>query len=135
MEDDMYKGMFIPKGSFVFGNIWAMLRDERVYPQPESFLPERFSPTDIDGGVAPPDPRTYVFGFGRRRCPGKDLIESSLWLLMASIIATTDVGLPAEGVPEITFDNAVFRTPSPFGVDLRPRSARAAALIAEEYNA
>ena len=22
MEDDVYKGMFIPKGSLVFGNIW-----------------------------------------------------------------------------------------------------------------
>ncbi|KAF5310104.1 hypothetical protein D9619_010514 [Psilocybe cf. subviscida] len=30
MEDNVYNGMFIPKGSLVFGNIWAMMRDENV---------------------------------------------------------------------------------------------------------
>jgi cytochrome P450 len=40
-----------------------MLHNEKEYPQPEKFLPERFVAL---GGNAPRDPRTLVFGFGRR---------------------------------------------------------------------
>jgi cytochrome P450 len=75
MEDDVYNGMHIPKGSFVFGNAWAMLRDERMYPDPEAFAPERFleetlAARDADDALrARMDPRNYVFGFGRRSVP------------------------------------------------------------------
>jgi len=31
MEDDVYKGMHIPKGSLVFGNIWYVLMPSVVY--------------------------------------------------------------------------------------------------------
>lgn len=113
-----------------------MLRSATSYPQPTSFIPSRFSPSPPSGFPAsPPDPRNYVFGFGRRRCPGMHLIESSLWLLMASLLATCEFGLPGEGadpMPEIKFENAVFRLPSKFGVDVRPRSERAAALVSED---
>ena len=33
MEDDVYKGMFIPKGSLVFGNIWCV-RKRFCLPSP-----------------------------------------------------------------------------------------------------
>lgn len=43
-----------------------MLHDERVFPDPHRFYPERF-----EGKVDPEqakllDPSTYIFGFGRR---------------------------------------------------------------------
>ena len=83
MEDDVYKGMFIPKGSLVFGNIWyavfvlgpvqlifnlcrAMLRDENLYPDPESFKPERFLEKATPEIERKRNPREIVFGFGRR---------------------------------------------------------------------
>lgn len=44
----------------VIGNIWAVLHDEAVYPEPESFIPERF----LEEGV--PDSLHIAFGFGRR---------------------------------------------------------------------
>jgi cytochrome P450 len=42
-----------------------MTRDEEVYPDPESFKPERFIK---NGGLnkAIRDPRDIIFGFGRR---------------------------------------------------------------------
>jgi cytochrome P450 len=132
MEDDMYNGMFLPKGSLVFGNIWAMLRSPTSYPQPTSFIPSRFSSSPPAGfPTSPPDPRTYVFGFGRRRCPGMFLIDSSLWLLMAGLLATCDLAAPEGGLSDVKFENAVFRLPSEFGVQIRPRSEHAAALINE----
>jgi hypothetical protein len=42
-----------------------MTRDEEVYPDAESFKPERFI-KDGDLNKAIRDPRDIVFGFGRR---------------------------------------------------------------------
>ena len=83
MEDDIYKGMFIPAGATVIENIWSVYSsnqgrispdtsgrgvcyDENVYPDPETFNPERFLTKDgkIDPSVK--DPELMVFGSGRR---------------------------------------------------------------------
>ena len=45
----------------------AMTRDERFYPEPEAFLPDRHLNEKGDGLVQDRElPSTYVFGFGRR---------------------------------------------------------------------
>lgn len=69
MQDDVYNGMHIKQGSLVIGNIWAILRDETLYPDAHSFKPERWFNTDASVNQEIEkrrDPRTYVFGFGRR---------------------------------------------------------------------
>jgi cytochrome P450 len=47
--------------------------DPDIYRDPEKFDPERFLGSDPEL-----DPKLYVFGFGRRLCPGK-LPVTSLW--------------------------------------------------------
>jgi len=43
-----------------------MVRDEKLYPQPDEFLPERFL-VDMDEQTKKRmNPRNFVFGFGRR---------------------------------------------------------------------
>jgi len=90
----------------------AISRDETAYPDPGSFKPERF--LDLDAETKKRlDPRNYVFGAGRRRCPGIHLIDSGLWLVIARIIATLDIrkkvvnGVEVE--PEVSYDNAFLR--------------------------
>lgn len=41
-EDDVYEGYYIPKGSTVIGNVWAIHMDPERYPNPEAFDPGRF---------------------------------------------------------------------------------------------
>jgi len=43
-EDYEYKGMKIPKGTCVLTSVWAMQHNPEFYPEPEKFIPERFSP-------------------------------------------------------------------------------------------
>jgi cytochrome P450 len=43
----------------------AMAYDEKVYPNPEIFDPTRFLGEDQQM-----DPMKFIFGFGRRICPG-----------------------------------------------------------------
>ncbi|RDB30081.1 hypothetical protein Hypma_013902 [Hypsizygus marmoreus] len=135
MEDDIYRDMHIPKGTLVFGNIWSILHDERIYANPSVFNPDRYLEKDIDAETQKRrDPRNYVFGFGRRRCPGANLVESSIWLLIASMVATLDISKKVDEFgnvrePVVDFNNPIFRTPDPFKCDIRPRSEQALKLI------
>ncbi|KAF8657595.1 hypothetical protein AX16_002176 [Volvariella volvacea WC 439] len=65
MEDDVYNGYFIPKGTTVIPNIWWMTHDPEVYRNPNEFNPSRFLKT-CESNVPEHDPRLICFGFGRR---------------------------------------------------------------------
>ncbi|KAH6919340.1 cytochrome P450 98A3 [Coprinopsis sp. MPI-PUGE-AT-0042] len=64
-EDDVYNDYFIPRGTIVMPNSWAIFRDPAIYPDPYEFRPERFLK---DGKINPDilDPNACAFGFGRR---------------------------------------------------------------------
>jgi cytochrome P450 len=70
-----------------------MTRDPQIYPDPEQFLPERYLYKSHGGihGIPARDPAEFVFGFGRRACPGRPLAMESLWIFAASILAAFDV--------------------------------------------
>jgi len=85
--DDVYNEMDIPKGSIVMSNAWAMSRDWDEYaPDPDSFRPERFV------GTKARDPFFYVFGFGRRICPGRYMVMNTLFLAISSILQVFTIG-------------------------------------------
>ncbi|KAJ7223155.1 cytochrome P450 [Mycena pura] len=102
--EEEYEGMRIPKKTWVMGNVWAMLHDEEVYPEPDKFVPERFAPPD--GAAAQPDPNGIVFGFGRRRCPGLHFANAYLYLVVARTLALFKL-VPPDGdyqaLPPIEF--------------------------------
>ncbi len=113
-EDDHYKGYLIPKGATIMANNYAISRDQGIYPEPESFRPERFldaagtklrpdlgtpsAPSELDsqeGGIL--HPMRYAFGFGHRTCPGRFLADALLFSHFGHILATYEVALsPAE---------------------------------------
>ncbi|TBU23575.1 cytochrome P450 [Dichomitus squalens] len=134
MEDDVYRGMYIPRGTLVFGNNWHMSRNPALFPDPDAFKPERYLDKVDDATAIKMDPRTFVFGFGRRGCPGSNLVESSLWIVVASFLATFDIKKATDEngqiiEPAIVYDDAVFRKPNDFPCSIQPRSASAAALV------
>ncbi|KAF7303973.1 Cytochrome P450 [Mycena indigotica] len=63
ISDDIYRGMFIPKGTTILPNIRAMSHDERIYRTPTLFDPTRYLPAPEGRG----EPFfTGKYGFGRR---------------------------------------------------------------------
>ncbi|KAJ7823789.1 cytochrome P450 [Mycena olivaceomarginata] len=82
LTDDIYEGMYLPADCMVMGNIWQILYDPLMYPDPLKFNPSRFiSKGKLD--ISKNDPSRFVFGFGRRTCPGRLFTEDSLWLMIA----------------------------------------------------
>jgi len=64
-QDDVYRGYFIPEGATIVQNVWAVTRDEKLFPDPETFNPDRYlKDGKIDPTVFSPEER--VFGGGRR---------------------------------------------------------------------
>jgi len=128
-EEDKVLGYKIPKGTVVMANLWAMLHDERVYPEPFKFDPGRFL-----GEKQQPDPREVVFGRGRRVCPGQNIGEASVFIQLASVVATFDIrkDLDSSGrevEPEVGFTTAIVSYVKPFKCRLIPRSEEAKMLI------
>jgi len=151
VSDDEYIGYHIPAGSTVVASIWYIVhvsetrhivivssrrtlsRDERVYPDAEAFRPERFH--NLDRATAEyMDPRNYVFGFGRRICPGLLISDSSIWLAIADIIATSDIAKCRDASSKITtpvaaWESGLVSQPVSYTVEIRPRSEQSAKLI------
>ncbi len=91
-----------------------MLRDEELYPQADTFMPERFLGVSAER-MSRMDPRTVIFGFGRRICPGLHFVDSSAWLAVACMTATLDISKSCDHVtgntiePIVRYPNSVFR--------------------------
>lgn len=119
-EDDEYNGYTIPKGSLVFGNMWAINRDESRYKDPDSFVPERF--------MDPSTPEPVVFGFGRRICPGMHFTHASLFINLVTLLATCHIRpMQDENGREILpafemVQGPVALSPAPFKCMIVPRS-------------
>ncbi|KAG2069375.1 cytochrome P450 [Suillus decipiens] len=118
-EDENY---CIPAGTTVVGNLWAISRDPEVYPEPDAFKPQRWID---DQGRLRDDLAFFVYGFGRRVCPGRHIANRSvfinslliLWAFKLSLDPTTlqgDMGIPKAMTPN--FPGAIeFETRVPEG--------------------
>ncbi|KDR69754.1 hypothetical protein GALMADRAFT_77060 [Galerina marginata CBS 339.88] len=133
-EDDYYEGYFIPKGTTVLSNIWAMTHDEDAYPEPFKFSPERFLD---ERGKLNDDDRILAYGFGLRTCAGKHLASSTVWLIIASVLACFDIRKSQDQfgndieISDDYDDLGIIDHKSKFQCSFVPRSSRVRSLIAD----
>ncbi|KAI9567140.1 cytochrome P450 [Boletus coccyginus] len=133
-NSDTYKGYYIPADATVVGNSWALLHDPDVYPEPESFYPERFEKGNV------PDPVDYAaFGYGRRSCAGKNMALDTVWIAIATILSVFSIDAPVDEndapvMPEITFRRSTINHPAPFDCTFKVRSTTAYGLIHQELD-
>ncbi|THH18678.1 hypothetical protein EW146_g2331, partial [Bondarzewia mesenterica] len=133
-QDDVYEGYWIPKGTTIIPNIWAMFHDETKYPDAFAFKPERFEDGKKNMELGNNDLPHVVFGFGRRVCPGRWLALDSLWITIASVLSVYTVSKPkdangAEIEPEIEFTSVAVSRPKMFKCSVVPRLETALSLI------
>ncbi|PLB46101.1 cytochrome P450 oxidoreductase OrdA-like protein [Aspergillus steynii IBT 23096] len=130
-EDDFYEGYRIPQGATLIPNIWAFMHDPQTYPDPMAFKPERF--LECDGHAPELDPHKMAFGFGRRTCPGRFLADSNLYLTIARSLILFHIRKPVVNgqvmEPPEDFQPGIVSQPTPFELDIRPRSAEHESLL------
>jgi len=131
MEDDVYNGYFLPKNAIILGNAWAILHDERLFPDPFTFNPERFTASDVDPRV--PAAVDYAFGFGRRVCPGRWMAHSFVWIVVASVLSTFRIEKAVRDgrviEPSGAFTPGILASPEKFECSVKARSKDAEALV------
>ncbi|PHH63656.1 hypothetical protein CDD81_5637 [Ophiocordyceps australis] len=73
-----------------------------------------------------PDPRSEVFGYGRRICPGRVLAESTIFLTIVRILAVFSIGKAVVNGVEIEVELEMSQGspchPKDFAYSIRPRS-------------
>lgn len=121
MEEDIYEGYYIPAGATVFANLWAMSRDPNNFENPDEFNPDRYY-----NGTAKLDSRDFVFGFGRRVCPGNHLAIQGIFMTAATILWSFEIKdkspVSKRGMDSREIFNLNFTAcPEPFDISLEPR--------------
>jgi len=129
-EDDIYEGYFIPKGTTVFSNIWAMTRDESVYTDPERFNPDRF----FTEGKLNNDDIGVIFGFGRRICPGRHSTDWTVWGAIVSVLWAFNIAKAKDETGkeielDVAYSDGFISHPLDFACSITPRSETAKNLV------
>ncbi|KAK5227225.1 hypothetical protein LTR99_005355 [Exophiala xenobiotica] len=144
IQDDEYRGYFIPKGTPITGNVWAIHRHPREFPDPDTFRPERYLGAGGGGsGLERPYPNKQghnAFGWGRRACSGQPLAEQGLFMTIATLLWAFDIrpGLDENG-NELQLDTSIDAftksenmRPEPFKARFIPRSKEVEQILRDE---
>ncbi|KAI4523860.1 cytochrome P450 [Schizophyllum commune Loenen D] len=142
-RDLHYKGYLIPEGSMLIANIHGLFTDPELFDAPEEFRPERFLLTEFGTrpGVDVSDFRsTFMFGMGRRICPGMHVATASILLAAMKLIWAFEFRPAideATGKP-IKLDvhsngDGLAVGPMPFKCDIRCRCPARAELVKESF--
>ncbi|XP_045788024.1 geraniol 8-hydroxylase-like [Trifolium pratense] len=91
-------GYTIPKDAHVLINVWNIGRDPTIWVNPTMFSPERFLGSEID--VKGRNFELAPFGAGRRICPGLQLANRMLLLMLGSLVNSFDWKLEGDMKPE-----------------------------------
>jgi len=94
-EDYNLNGIIIPRDSVIHVPVYAIHMDPENYPNPEKFIPERFTPEE----KSKRDPILYLpFGFGPRNCIGMRIALFEMKMAIASLLAKFKI-LPTDTTP------------------------------------
>ncbi|KZM25572.1 heme binding [Ascochyta rabiei] len=129
-QDDYWNGFLIPQGCWVQGNVWAIHHNDRDFPEPDRFNPQRYLDSP-DSRPFPGEKGYMTFGWGRRSCAGQFLAEQGTYLSICRLVWAFRIE-PAmdkatgQEIPVDIFDysNGSNWRPNPFKVAFVPRDAR-----------
>jgi len=87
-------GYHIPANTRIMVNVWKVHRDERVWPNPDDFKPERFFTIHKDVELRGQSFELIPFGSGRRSCAGISMALNMVNLALASFLQGFNVAKP-----------------------------------------
>ncbi|XP_043506143.1 cytochrome P450 4C1-like isoform X1 [Polistes fuscatus] len=115
-NDLQLKHYLIPSGVMVGVSIYSVHRNEKYWPNPNVFDPDRFLPENIKGR----HPYSYIpFSAGPRNCIGQKLAMLELKLFVAFILYNFEVE-PVDELDDVTFSSDVILTSKLFRIKFIP---------------
>ncbi|KAK5094649.1 hypothetical protein LTS08_008505 [Lithohypha guttulata] len=142
-EDDWYEGYFIPKGSVVMLNWWAIHYDPKLFPHPETFDPTRFlghtqPAADYINANDPGKRDHFTYGAGRRVCPGVHVAERSLYINIVRTLWGFNINKAIDAAgnvkePSQTMVRGFLSVPVEFEIDIKPRSTGHEQIVREAF--
>jgi cytochrome P450 len=130
--NEEYMGYRIPKGSIILQNNYEMVYGINMCQSPYEFKPERW--------LESPDLQVFsAFGYGRRKCPGKDLAMNSIFIVISRILwAYTIKPVIRNGhiveVDAWDIEHHFTSSPLPFEVSFQTRDDHRQRIIELEFN-
>ncbi|XP_072263492.1 cytochrome P450 2K1-like [Pyxicephalus adspersus] len=82
-QDVIFKGYFIPKGTYVLPLLASVLRDKDHFEKPDEFYPENF--LDSKGNFLKKE-AFLPFSAGKRSCAGENLAKMELFLFFTTLL-------------------------------------------------
>nr|XP_054930960.1 cytochrome P450 3A8-like [Dermacentor andersoni] len=89
VEDTTILGRFIPEGTGVFAPTWHIHRNPEIWPEPNRFIPDRFSPAQRDIVTC----SYFPFGLGPRMCVASRLGMVTVKTALYTIIRNFEISL------------------------------------------
>lgn len=114
-EDIHVSNYMIPKGTTVFPNLYRIMNNPKVFPNPHQFDPDRFLD---DQGNYVKNEQNVAFSIGKRDCLGKSLAINQFYLFFAALIQRYTFATVLDDVELINMkpDVGVAQKPMPFKV-------------------
>ena len=85
-------GYTVPRGAQVISNLPGVHGNEKFFPEPKRFRPDRF----LDGqGRLQPSRALIPFSVGKRSCLGETLARTELFLFVTAVVQRYRLRFPA----------------------------------------
>ncbi|TFK35002.1 cytochrome P450 [Crucibulum laeve] len=134
-QDFTYQGHFIPKDTVLVLNTYTMHHDPQRHPDPHTFNPDRYmfdsTLSSESANLANAMERDHwMFGVGRRICPGMWVAEREVFLAIARMLwAFRMIEIPGEPIDLKEYDGLSGRSPVPFRIRMVPRHDNVAQVL------
>uniref|UniRef100_A0A182TV89 Cytochrome P450 n=1 Tax=Anopheles melas TaxID=34690 RepID=A0A182TV89_9DIPT len=108
LQDIEMNGTVVPAGTTISLNIFCLHRNPEVFPEPEKFIPERFS----DANEIPRGPYDYIpFSAGSRNCIGQKYALLEMKVTIVKLLASYRI-LPGESIDQVRYKADLVIRPS-----------------------
>lgn len=121
-------GHVIPEDAVLHANLFAVHRDESIWPDPHNFNPSNF--LDESGRIRN-EQYLLPFGIGKRSCLGESLAKQEIFLFLCGLLQRFSMEKrPGSDEPRLDDSRTAFgnvlRIPVDFEVFMRPRDMQSA---------
>ncbi|CAB3398364.1 unnamed protein product [Caenorhabditis bovis] len=116
-RDTVIRGYPIKQSTGVIAQISTVMLDEKVFPEPYQFNPDRF----IENGKLKRIEELIPFSIGKRQCLGEGLARMELFLFLANFFNQFKICPSSEGLPSMSKNHDFSMKPKSFKVVLHSR--------------